>query len=103
MKIINTELDGKKFLVGGEATLADVVVALALMESLQTVLDGGFRKAMKNVEAWASSILELPSILKVFGKVQMCSKPLKPFCKIEAKPEKKAAPAPAKKAEKVEK
>jgi len=104
IKVLNTELEGKKFLVGDEATLADVAVAVALIESFQTVLDGGFRKAMKNVEAWATATLELPSIVKVFGKVQMAAKPLKPFCKADPKPEKKkAAPAPAKKEKKEEK
>ena len=103
MKVINTALEGKKFLVGDSATLADYVLIIALMESLQTVLDGGFRKAMKNVDAWATSILDDAAIVKVFGKVKMAAKPLKPSCKADPKPEKKkAAPAPAKKVEKKE-
>ena len=48
------QLEGKKFLVGDSLSLADVVVASALMEPSQTVLDGGFRKGklMKNLEPW---------------------------------------------------
>jgi len=39
-------------LVAGKLTLADLIVSLALIEPLQTVLDGGIRKAMKSVSDW---------------------------------------------------
>uniref|UniRef100_A0A7S3CT45 Elongation factor 1-gamma n=1 Tax=Strombidium rassoulzadegani TaxID=1082188 RepID=A0A7S3CT45_9SPIT len=102
-KTLNTALQGKKFLVGAEATIADVILANTLMTGLQTVLDAGFRKAMKNVEEWATATLSLPAYKKVCGNVQLCAKPLKPLVTIEKKEEKKVvAPAP-KKEEKVEK
>jgi len=46
VKTLNTALEGKKWLVGNEMTIADVFVALMLSYSFQTVLDSGFRKAM---------------------------------------------------------
>jgi elongation factor 1-gamma len=95
MKVINTSLEGKKFLVGAEATIADVIVAAALMLNFQTTLDAGFRKAMKNVDAWAQACFALPSYQKIFGNVQMCAKPLKPVCTVEKKEVKKAAPVAA--------
>jgi len=101
---MNTALEGKKWLAGAEASVADVIVAAALMLNFQTTLDAGFRKAMKNVDAWASACYALPSFKKIFGNVQMCAKPLKPVCVAEKKEVKKAAPvaaAPKKKEEKV--
>merc|ERR1711988_97325 len=105
IKVLNTALEGKKFLVGDSATLADLVLIDYLFYNFQTVLDGGFRKAMKNVDAWAQACLDLPEFVKVFGKVQMCAKPLKPTCVQEKKePAKKAAaPPPKPKVEKAEK
>jgi hypothetical protein len=48
------------------------------------VLDGGFRKAMKNVNDWLtniySNIYSIPQFVAVMGKVQMCAKALKPVC-----------------------
>ena len=104
LKVMNTALEGKKWLAGAEASVADVIVAAALMLNFQTTLDAGFRKAMKNVDAWASACYALPSFKKIFGNVQMCAKPLKPVCVAEKKEVKKAAPvaaAPKKKEEKV--
>ena len=50
-------------------TLADVAVASALIVPLQTVLDGGFRKAMKNLCVWAEKIFGLPQFKSVHGNV----------------------------------
>lgn len=90
-------------------SLADVVIATALVVPLQTVLDAGFRKAMKNASEWLARVYALPQFQKVMGSIQMCGKALKPNCvadpvtaapKKEAKaaaPKKEAAPAkPAK-------
>ena len=95
LKVMNTALEGKKWLAGDEASVADVIVAAALMLNFQTTLDAGFRKAMKNVDAWASACYALPSFKKIFGNVQMCAKPLKPVCVAEKKEVKKAAPVAA--------
>jgi len=96
LKVMNSALDGKKWLVGGDATVADVICAAALMLNFQTTLDNGFRKAMKNVDAWAAACFALPAFKKIFGNVQMCAKPLKPVCVAEKKEEKKkAAPVQA--------
>lgn len=103
MKTLNTTLTANKFLSGNSLTYADIFVAISLIEPLQTVLDGGFRKAMKNVTDWLDGIYALPEFKTVYGAVQMCSKPMKPVCLPEPKVEKKEEtpkPAPAKKAEK---
>lgn len=103
-KVLNTALDGKKFLVGEELSLADLVVASVLMAPLQTVLDGGVRKSpvMKNVEPWATSVFATKEFVDIHGKVVMCAKALKPVCLPDPKEEKpkKAAPPPPVKKEK---
>ncbi len=97
VKTLNTALEGKKFIAGNEITLADYILAMALMRPLQTTLDAGFRKAMKNVGAWAESVYAQESVKKVCGNVQLAAKALKPVVTVEKKKEekKKAAPAPA--------
>lgn len=95
VKTLNAHLEGKKFLVGSELSLADVVVANMLLYPFQTVLDAGFRKAMKNVTAWAESVYALESFKKSYGNVMLCGKALKPHLKEEKKEVKKAAPAQA--------
>ena len=103
-KTINTHLEGKKWLVGEEMTIADIYLAMMFSYVLQTVLDGGFRKAMKNASAWAELVFDHPSVVKIVGKQVLCAKALKPVCKEEKKEEKKkAAPAPVKKEAKPEK
>ena len=64
------------------------------MYSLQTVLDGGFRKAMKNIDSWAKSVYELPAFVSVHGHVKLCDKALKPFKLVEEKKEEKKKEAP---------
>jgi elongation factor 1-gamma len=52
VKIINSALQGKEYLVGERITIADITVFTSLIIAFAFVLDGGFRKAMPNVSAW---------------------------------------------------
>jgi elongation factor 1-gamma len=52
MKMFDSRLVGKSFLVGGRLTYADIVNFNALIMPFAFVLDAGFRKAMPNVSAW---------------------------------------------------
>lgn len=100
LRVINSELEGgKKFLVGNDATCADIVLSMTLKFAFQTVIDAGQRKApvMKNVSTWMQTCLDLPSIKKICGNVQMCAKPMKGFSLIVEKKEEKKKEAPASK------
>jgi glutathione S-transferase len=66
---LNTALEGKQWLVGDKMSLADVVIATALVVPLQTVLDAGFRKAMKNASDWLARVYALPQFQKVMGSI----------------------------------
>jgi glutathione S-transferase len=68
-KTLNTALEGKQFLVGNSLSLADVVVGAVLQYAFQTTLDGGFRKAMKNLEPWAKGVYALNEYKAVHGVV----------------------------------
>jgi elongation factor 1-gamma len=99
MKTLNTFLEGKKWLAGDDITLADIVLATSLQAAFQTTLDGGFRKAMKNVETWALANYARPEYIAVNGNVHMAGKALKPSGLIEPVKVKKEAPKPAAKKE----
>lgn len=60
VKLLQNALAGNQWLVGNSMSLADIFVATTLLAPFQTVLDGGFRKAMKDVTAWADKIFALP-------------------------------------------
>jgi glutathione S-transferase len=57
---VNAALEGKQWLVGDKMSLADVVIATSLVVPLQTVLDAGIRKAMKNASDWLARVFALP-------------------------------------------
>ena len=55
------------------------MVSLTLLNPLQTILDGGFRKAMKVAGDWATSLFTLPQFAKVIGNVKLATKAVKPL------------------------
>ena len=101
VRVLHTALEGKKWLLGDEMSIADIVLANSLLYAFQTVLDAGFRKSCKNLDAWATACYAVPEMVKVHGNVHMAAKPLKPVCKAEEKKEapKKQAAAPKPKEE----
>jgi elongation factor 1-gamma len=74
VKILNTHLDGKKWLVGDSITLADVSNFVSLIIPFAFVLDGGFRKAMPHVSAWFQRVSQESAVKSVVGNVKMCEK-----------------------------
>ena len=91
VKTLNTHLEGKKWLVGNEMTIADIIVSQFLSYGFQTVLDGGFRRAMTNITSWAEACYSHASVVKIVGSLVMCAKPLKPVLAVEKVVEKKVA------------
>lgn len=78
VKILNTHLEGKQWLVGNSITLADVSQFTSLVVPFSFVLDGGFRKAMPHASAWFLRCSQESSVKSVAGSVKMCEKQVKP-------------------------
>jgi len=78
VKMLNTHLTGKTFLVGERFTLSDISVFTSLIIPFGFVLDGGFRKAMPAVSAWFERCSKNSHVISTCGHVKMCSKPVKP-------------------------
>ena len=94
-KILNENLKEKQWLVGGNCTLADLVVACGFLAAQQTILDAGFRKAMPHYSAWFERVVSQPDFIAVAGAVKSAAKAVKPQIKAEEKkkeePKKQAA------------
>lgn len=100
-KILNGALKNKQWLAADFVTLADIVVASHFITAQQTILDGGFRKAMPDYSNWFERVVALPEFVAVCGHVKSCSKAIKPQIKQEEKKkeEKKQQPAAKKQAD----
>ena len=103
---MDAHLADKTWLVGERITLADIVVAMSLIDLYLVVLDAGFRKQFTNTNRWFQTVVNQPEAASVLGKVELCKKmqqapkSAKPAAKKEKKsePKKKKAEKPAAKA-----
>jgi elongation factor 1-gamma len=106
LSILDNHLLTRTYLVGNSVSLADVVVAVALLQLYQLVLDPAFRKEFVNANRWFVTIVNQPEVKAVLGEVQLADKaavaPAAPKEKKEKAPKEAKAPAPKaeKKAEK---
>lgn len=96
VKIMNSHLNGKEWLVGDKFTLADVFAGSILTPAFQLVLDAGFRKGMSHAGQWFERFAAIPEVVKAAGVIQACAKALKPA---GAAPQGKGGAKPAKAAE----
>ncbi|KAI0002793.1 glutathione S-transferase [Xylariaceae sp. FL0662B] len=63
---------GKKYLVGEQLTLADVMVAGPLFLAFKLFADAEMRKGAPGVVAWIQGIAEIPEFKKFFGNLELC-------------------------------
>jgi len=56
-------------MVGHRITLADIVVACALVDPYQSVFGADFGEKFMNVNRWFSTCINQPNFAKVLGKV----------------------------------
>jgi len=91
--LMNNYLNGKEWIVGNQLTVADIILGTHMSHAYQTVLDGGYRKAMGNLTKWVEKIINMPEFIEFMGKVKFCSKAITPTVIVPAKKEEvKAAP-----------
>jgi hypothetical protein len=81
-----------------------VVIATILSLPLQTILESGFRKAIKPLVESIEGIFKMGEFVNSFGNVKLCDKPIKSTCLPDpVKEKKKEEPKKEKKEEKKEK
>ncbi|KAL2262987.1 hypothetical protein VTK26DRAFT_8716 [Humicola hyalothermophila] len=68
---------GKKFLVGDQLTLADVMVLGPLFMSSKFLFDAEMKKLAPSVEGYLRGLLEVPELKKAFGELGVCEKRVK--------------------------
>jgi elongation factor 1-gamma len=61
-------------LVGDQLSLADIVVAFALLPLYRLVLDAPFRAQFEHVNEWFLRVVELPEVRDQIGAVTLCDK-----------------------------
>ncbi|KAK3904352.1 glutathione S-transferase [Staphylotrichum tortipilum] len=76
LKRLEGELKGKKFLVGEELTLADIMVASVLQLAGKFFMDEAMRKEVPGVVAYLKEVMEVKEIKEAFGELQLCQKRL---------------------------
>ena len=79
VKVLDSYLADKPFLVGENLTVADVVVALALLIPMQLVLDPAARSGMPHVSEWFEKCVGLPSFVRRLGYTKLCQVAMGPF------------------------
>lgn len=73
-KIEATVADGRKFLVGDELTLADILVASHLFTISLFLLDADMRKAVPKTIEWLKGIAVIPEVAKYYGEYKPVEK-----------------------------
>jgi elongation factor 1-gamma len=80
MNINNHLKNGNKtHLVSNRLTVADIYLAVPLINLFQSCLDGGFRKAVPQVTSWIEAFIKLPEVVSRIGNVKFCVKAFKPL------------------------
>jgi elongation factor 1-gamma len=82
---LDQQLETRTFLVGERVSLADIVVACALVPLYEHVMDPAFRATFPNVNRWFDTCVNQPEFAEVI--------PMKEACKQRGKP--RAGPSPA--------
>jgi elongation factor 1-gamma len=95
LKVLDSYLADKPFLVGENLTVADVVVALALLIPMQLVLDPAARSGMPHLTEWFEKCVGLPSFVRRLGYTKLCQVAMGPFDPAAAPAEPVAAAKPA--------
>lgn len=69
---LEKHLKFRTFMVGDAVTLADIVLACALLYPFKMVLDAKFRKPLTNVTRWFITVVNQPQFRAVVGEVNLC-------------------------------
>lgn len=79
VKVLDTHLNGKNYMVGDAVTIADIMLSTAMIPCMQTVLDAGFRKSMKNFSDWFARCMGNQGFINVVGIIKPIEKAMGAF------------------------
>jgi elongation factor 1-gamma len=74
MAVLHEHLQGRKYFVGEEISIADLGIAVMLSLLFKLVLDEEMRQRYSNVTEWYKRISSLPAFETVLGKTWLCEK-----------------------------
>ncbi|KAI1460413.1 glutathione S-transferase [Annulohypoxylon moriforme] len=77
LKRVEVALQGKKYLVGDQVTLADILVSGVLFFAAKFLIDAEMRKSIPNVVSWLQHLATLPEF-KPLGEVTLLETRVKP-------------------------
>ncbi|CAB3223312.1 unnamed protein product [Arctia plantaginis] len=75
LKVLDSHLLTRTFLVTERITLADIIVFTTLLHAYQHVLDASLRKSLVNVGRWFVTVANQPRVRAVVGDVTLCAAP----------------------------
>ncbi|KXX73443.1 Elongation factor 1-gamma [Madurella mycetomatis] len=72
VKRLDVAVKGRKYLVGDQLTLADVMVLGPMQLATKFLVDAEMRKDAPSVEGYLRGLLEVPELKKAFGELELC-------------------------------
>ena len=80
LKIIEKELENKKYIIGDKLTIADIILFRYLRFFMIFYFPEGMRKKLiPNTSKWFEKIMNSNEAIKAYGKTTLCKIPIKPF------------------------
>lgn len=76
LKIMDDHLMDKEYFVGNKITLADIVLFCAIVHHFQYLFDEDYRKKFPSLTKWFVNLSNEEEFINVFGKIELCSKPI---------------------------
>jgi elongation factor 1-gamma len=76
LAVLEKHLLHRTYIVGDQVTLADIVLASALVYPMKLLMDKGFRKGFTCVTRWFTTCVNQPAFKAVVGDVPLCAKML---------------------------
>lgn len=78
LQVLQDQLADKKYLLGDQFTLADIVLVSTLVYPFKLVCDEKFLVPYDHVVRWFTACVRRPEFLAVLGPVEICKEPVKP-------------------------
>ena len=78
LTILNTQLEGKDYLVGNKISLADIHIASYVYYPVSLALNTAFRNKILNFMKWFNRLSETQEFINVYGNLKLLTQPLTP-------------------------